>query len=300
MISCLVIALLVACSPDENKSDVTTSTESIPVKENIEIENTGESDKPLNGHNKKPSQSDTGADATRVNETTGSDKMVNQPELEVIYDKKIDELDQNTDIIIREEIGHIDFKEWKENWLGIKAPETLFMMIHVTSNDYEFGPMEMDFDVYIKNKNIHAVGLTDYGEITMTYNAKRNQTRIENKNASGAFVEDGCSLPFRILGLNDFQLIENQLNESMGDFMPQYLENQDGSSEVMVFMPMADGLSYFTYKLDERVMTSYGENGMEMYYDDDYPEGIEVPYSSGWYTELIKSDVNIDDKFFEF
>ena len=294
MVFCLVIALLVACSPDEKEAEVTTSTESIPIKENkenIEIENTEESDKPLNGHNKETTQSDT---------TNESEKITNQPELEVIYDKKIDELDQNTDIIIREEIGHIDFKEWKENWLGIKAPETLFMMIHVTSNDYEFGPMEMDFDVYIKDKNIHTVGLTDYGEITMTYNAKRNQTRIENKDAPGAFVEDGCSLPFRILGLNDFQLIEDQLNETTGDFMPQYLENQDGSSEVMVFMPMANGLAHFTYKFDERVMTSYGENGMEMYYDDDHPEGIEVPYSSGWYTELIKSDVSIDDELFEF
>ncbi|MCT4565326.1 MAG: hypothetical protein N4A68_13565 [Maledivibacter sp.] len=213
------------------------------------------------------------------------------------YNNQIEIFEGNPDIIIREEIGKLDFEEIKEDWNSLGYKQNVYMNLVMTSTDSETGTFNSTADVFIKGENINMTIYTDYGEITAIYNASKNQTYYKNSKATGFKTEDGCSLPFRLLDLNDFEYMENHIAD--GQYMPQYLEDtKDGSKTALIWFFEGDTWGNFGYDFDKRILDAYTEEGMEMIYNDTYPEGKEFPYSQHWHATEIKTDIDINDDLF--
>lgn len=114
--------------------------------------------------------------------------------------------------------------------------------------------------------------------------------------AVGSDTEEGCTLPFRLLTLNDFEYMENHIAD--GKYMPQYLEDMDGNKTALIWFFEGDSWGNFSYDFDKRVMNAYTEEGMETVYNDAYPNGKDFPYSTHWHATKIKTNIDIKDDLF--
>jgi len=218
-------------------------------------------------------------------------------EFSKFHDNQIDIFEGDPNIIIREEIGELDFNEIKEDWYRLGYNQNIYMSLEITSTGFETGTFKSTADVFIKGNNINMTMYTKYGEITAIYNADKNQTYYKNSMAVGSDTETGCTLPFRLLNLGDFKYMEE--NTSNGEFMPQYIEDpRDGSRSALIWFFEGDTWGFISYDFDRRVMEAYSENGMEMIYNDTYPEGKEFPYEHHWRAEEIRTDIEISNDLF--
>lgn len=232
--------------------------------------------------------------ANKASETTVIDYSLAFDEF---YNNQIEIFEGNPDIIIREEIGKLDFKEIKEDWNSLGYNQNVYMELVMRSTDAETGTFNSTADVFIKGENINMTIYTDYGEIAAIYNASKNQTYYKNSMAVGSETEDGCSLPFRLLNLNNFKYLENHTAD--GEYMPQYVEDpKDGSKSALIWFFEGDSWGHFSYDFDRRILHAYTEEGLEMIYNDTDPEGKEFPYSNHFHAIEIKTDIYISDDLF--
>lgn len=214
----------------------------------------------------------------------------------VFHDKQIEIFETDPNTIIKEEIGELDFNQIQEDW-DVGYHQNIYMSLTITSTGVETGTFTSTADVFIKGDNINMTMYTEHGEITAIYNANRNETYYENSMAVGSDTETGCALPFRLLDLGDFRYMEN--NVENGEFMPQYTEDpRDGSWSALIWFFEGDTWGFISYDLDKRIIDAYSENGMEMIYNDAYPEGKEFPYGHHWVADEIKTDIEIKDDLF--
>lgn len=287
LIFAVVLVLFTGCSNIEDSSDgLQLNTERTEYKESNAIyqyEDTAEASS-IDGEVSTDSNTDV--------ETTDY-----SPAFAEFHKNQIEIYEGNPNIIIREEIGKLDFEEIMEDWNSLGYNQNIYMSLEITSTDVETGAFKSTADVFIKGKNINMTIYTDYGEVTAIYDASKNQTYFKNSMAGGRETEEGCSLPFRLLNLSDFKYMDDNITE--GQYMPQYLEDpRDGSKSALIWFFEGDTWGHFSYDFDKRILHAYTEQGMEMIYNDSYPDGKAFPYSHHWHATEIKTDIYINDDIF--
>lgn len=211
------------------------------------------------------------------------------------HDNQVEIFEGDPNIIIREEIGELDFQEIQEDWDIVGYSQNVYMSLDIKSTGEE-GTLTSTADVFIKGKNINMTIYTEYGNLEAIYNAERNKTHYKNSAAVGSETDTGCTLPFRLLDLSDFKYMEES-----HDYVPQYIEDpRDGSRSALIWFFEGDTWGFISYDFDRRIIEAYNENGVEMIYNDTYPNGKEFPYEHHWNADEIRTDVEINDEIFNW
>lgn len=234
----------------------------------------------------------TSGDMTEVEDVALSDEM-----RQTIKSEMINALENEHGIIIRK-IGDYSYEEFMRDFDQIGYPQNMIVQIEGTTTDYKTGTANISYLIYIKDGNYHMLTEYDGPQVQATvvsiYNKQRNQTCMYNKKSPGKrVIEDGNNIEaIRMLNAEMFRYMQSSDN----DFLAEYIENDDGSRWAWI---NSSNLSIM-YNIDKRIVFDYIEMGKEMYYDDEHPTGIRVPYEHRWRITNINTTTHIENQMFDF
>ncbi len=263
-------------------------------------------------------------------------ETIDQAELELIeadfltrVEAQIDATVGSRGVVIREEIGQLDWNEWEEEWDEVYYPKHLSVMVqgvtrHVAPEVYyavgnksipeKVVLTEQSWEAYFRNSDAHVVSHYD-GETSRDfvsiYSSKTNETLIVSEGGQ-RIKEKGNALPIRLLEIDFFRNVET-LSErfpvSRDSKRPSvkrtYIEKQDGARFLVVsyYTPDTEGTynaTSFTYDFDNRLIIAYLNFGTEYIYGTRYPEGKIVEYHESWEVVALNDTSEISETLFDF
>ncbi|MCH4886509.1 hypothetical protein EZV73_02965 [Acidaminobacter sp. JC074] len=230
------------------------------------------------------------------------------------------------EIMIRHEIGQLDFEEWKEEW-GNAYPKNLTVTIkgggmdHDPPNTKEHNDGEIHYTFenkcYFKGRD-YLIENTYKGAITrvtkILYNHEADVTTIIGQDGY-IMSEHGDNAPIRLLDFSIFEELENDnetykwlsedgLLETIDEYgYREYIETKNGERVFLGHKYYRSGQTYskmsLTYSLDKRIITDYKESGTTLEYCDHFMEGKILPYITSWKVTSIDIHSKIDDKLLD-